>query len=162
MTQNFLPLPTVYELKTQDLILFPSEHVNRLQVDNCNSLALTFVPRRLNGYRQDIQNHLKAFRRALRPLVDEHGVGLVSIIYAHQTDSTEFRYIPKTLCNKMVKEAFSKASGEMLWLVVEQSLHFFNWPTVVPVLGMSTADEIPAFFFLQDFGFSVEEKFFGR
>jgi hypothetical protein len=47
----------------------------------------------------------------------------------------------------MVKEAFSKASGEMLWLVVEQSLHFFNWPTVVPVLGMSTADEIPAFSF---------------
>lgn len=162
MTQKFLPLPTVHELKNQDLILFPSERINIPQVDSPNSLALTFVPRRINGYRQNIQSHLKAFRRALKPLVNEHGVGLVGIVYAHQTDTTEFRYMPKNLCNKLVKEAFSKASGEMLWLVVEQSLHSFNWPTVVPVLGMSTADEIPSFFFIQNFSVSVENFFWGR
>ncbi len=158
MLQKVVPLPTVHELKTQDLILLSSELVNIFQVDSPNSLALTLVPRQTNGYRQHIQSHLKAFRGALSPLVEEHGVGLVGIVCTHQTDTTKFRYIPKNLCDNLVKEAFTKASGEMLWLVVEQTLHFFNWPTVIPVLGMSTAEEIPSFLFLQDFSVSVKKK----
>jgi len=154
MPQEVLLLPTVHQLKTQDLILFPPKFI----LDSPKSLALTLVPRQTNGYRQYIQSHAKAFRSALSPLVEEHGIGLVGIVCVHETDTTKFKYIPKNLCNNLVKEALVNASGEMLWFIVEQALHFFNWPTVIPVLGMSTTDEIPSFLFLQDFSFSINKK----
>ncbi len=151
MLQNSSPLPTPHDLKTQDLILFPSKLINLPQPDNPNNLALTLVPRRKNGYRKALQSNLKAVRCAITPLVKEHGVGLIAIVCTQETSTTEYRYLPQNLCDKLVKRAFTKASGEILWLVVEESLHFFNWPTVVPVLAISTADQSPSFFFLQNF-----------
>ncbi len=151
MAKKFLPLPSPYELKTQDLILFPAELVKLRQPYNPNYLASTLVPPSKNVYRKALQSNLEAVQYAITPLVEKQGVGLVAIVCAQETDATEYRYLPQNLCDKLVKQAFTKASGEILWLIVEQTLHFFNWPTLVPVLAMSTADEIPSFFFLQDF-----------
>ena len=158
MPKQFLPLPTPHELKTQDLILLRSELVNLPQPYNPNNLASTLVSPSINGYRQALQSNLKAVQHAITPLVEKHGIGLVAIVCGQEMDRTEYRYLPQNLCDKLVKEAFSKGSGEMLWLIIEQTLHLFNWPTVVPVLAMSTADEIPSFFFLQDFRVTVNKR----
>ena len=150
MLQISSSLPTLHDLKTKDLSLFPSKLINLPLSDNSNNLALTLVSRRKNGYRKALQSNLKAVRCAITPLVEEHGVGLIAIVCT-QENAAEYRYLPQNLCDKLVRRAFTKASGEILWLVVEESLHFFDWPTVVPVLAISTADQTPSFFFLQNF-----------
>ena len=150
MLQNSSSLPTPHDLKTQDLILFPSKLINLPQPDNPKNLALSLVPRRKNGYRKALQSHLKAVRFAITPLVEEHWIGLIAIVCT-QENTTEYRYLPQNLCDRLVKRAFTKASGEILWLVVKESLLFFDWPTVVPVLAISTGDQNPSFFFLQNF-----------
>ncbi len=123
-------------------------------------VAITPSPRSSNAnvYRKYLQKNQKLVYSAFVGLVLEHGSGMVTMIDLGKQDKTDCSYVPEEDCERVVKEAFSKATGKTLWEAAKPAIENFHWPDKVPVLAMSTLDEVPSFFFVHNFNKSKKPQ----
>lgn len=111
-----------------------------------------------NLYRQHIKRNRKRMYSAFVELVREHGAGMCSMLDQGGADRTDCLYVPRADCEKVIKDTFTKGTGILLWESAKLAIEQFHWPDKVPVLALSILDDVPSFFFVQDFSEPKKQK----